>query len=324
MGSLTSSIEQVLKGHKEVLMFGAQQKESDRFHQKNNHNRQQNMKLIVAKVGSVVTVQVIASFALAVVLYIASTPGAIENLTAGTFMSFLTSTITLLKPLKQLTTVNSELQKGMAACASIFEMLDERIERDTGKQDMKDCRGQLRFKDVTFSYANKEQPAIRNISFEIPAGSSLALVGRTGSGKSTISNLLTRFYDLAPSTDTGQGIFIDGHEVKDIKLKDLRKQFALVSQNVTLFNDTIANNIAYGATSALDTESERLIQDALDELQKHRTSLVVAHRLSTIENADMILVIEQGEIVERGDHKTLVEQDGMYAQLHKIQFGEVA
>lgn len=391
MGGLTSSIEQVLKGHKEVLMFGAQAKEAERFAKKNNHNRQQNMKLVVAKVGSVVTVQVMASFALAVVLFVASTPGAIDNLTAGTFMSLLLAMTTLLKPLKQLTTVNSELQRGMAACASIFEMLDQKIESDTGTRALVHSEGQLSFKNVTFGYAGKEQSVLKGISFEAPAGSTLALVGRSGSGKSTISNLLTRFYDLdSANTGTEQGIFIDGIAVQDIRLKDLRHQFALVSQNVTLFNDTIANNIAYGAdknvsrnaviaaakaahviefaekleqgldteigengaslsggqrqriaiarailrdapilildeaTSALDTESERLIQEALDELQKDRTSLVVAHRLSTIESADTILVIEQGEIVERGNHKTLIEQDGMYAQLHKIQFGEPA
>ena len=391
MGNLTSSIEQVLKGHKEVLMFGAQNKESERFAKRNNFNRQQNMKLVVAKVGSVVTVQVIASVALAVVLFIASTPGAIENLTAGTFTSLLIAMTTLLKPLKQLTTVNSELQRGMAACVSIFEMLDHEIERDTGAKKLKHVDGKLSFKEVTFNYVGKEKPAIKNISFDVPAGSSVALVGRSGSGKSTISNLLTRFYDLdSTNTGDGKGIYIDGHEVRDIQLKDLRRQFALVSQSVTLFNDTIANNIAYGAdeqvsrerieaaaraahviefaekleggldteigengaslsggqrqriaiarailrdapilildeaTSALDTESERLIQDALEELQKNRTSIVVAHRLSTIEDADMILVIEQGEIVESGDHKTLIEKEGMYAQLHKIQFGEMA
>jgi subfamily B ATP-binding cassette protein MsbA len=338
-----------------------------------------------------VTVQVIASFSLAVVLFVASTPGAIDNLTAGTFTTLLVAMTMLLKPLKQLTTVNSELQRGMAACTSIFDMLDQDVERDTGRQTLKQSKGELSFKNVTFSYADKDTPAIKNVSFDVAAGSTLALVGRSGSGKSTISNLLTRFYDLdTTEINDEEGIFIDGHAVKDIQLKDLRHQFALVSQNVTLFNDTIANNIAYGAdksvsresieiaaaaahviefaealengldtvigengaslsggqrqriaiarailrdapilildeaTSALDTESERLIQDALDELQKNRTSLVVAHRLSTIENADMILVVEQGEIVERGSHKTLIEQNGMYAQLHKIQFGEAA
>jgi subfamily B ATP-binding cassette protein MsbA len=389
MGSLTSSIEQALKGHKEVLMFGAQEKEAKRFSEKNNHNRQQNMKLVVAKVGSVVTVQVIASFALAVVLFVASTPGAVDNLTAGTFTTLLLAMVTLLKPLKQLTTVNSELQRGMAACASIFDMLDQKIERDTGTRELKRSEGRLSFKDVTFKYAGKEQAALKGISFDVPSGSTLALVGRSGSGKSTISNLLTRFYDLdTADINSEQGIFIDGYAVQDIQLKDLRNQFALVSQNVTLFNETIANNIAYGAglnisrntieaaakaahviefaeklengldteigengaslsggqrqriaiarailrdapilildeaTSALDTESERLIQEALEDLQKNRTSIVVAHRLSTIEDADMILVIEQGEIVERGDHKTLIEKEGMYAQLRKIQFGE--
>lgn len=383
MGSLTSAVEQVIKGHKVVLMFGGQDLESDRFESKNNNNRQQNMKLIVARILSVTSVQVIASIALATVLYVASIPGFVENLTAGVFTTIVVAMTTLLKPLKQLTTINSEFQRGMAACVSIFDVLDQQIEQDQGKQTLLRAKGAIEFNQVTFSYPGKEMPALKAISFAVEPGKSCALVGRSGSGKSTISSLLTRFYNC----QQGQ-VTLDGIELQDIELKDLRRQFALVSQHVTLFNDTIANNIAYGsnekvtseqiqqaakiahvqefvdllpdgmdtligengfslsggqrqriaiarailldapvlildeATSALDTESERLIQDALEKLQKNRTSIVVAHRLSTIENADQILVIEQGEILERGDHTSLLEQDGAYAQLHKLQFGE--
>ncbi|GAC31903.1 lipid A export permease/ATP-binding protein MsbA [Paraglaciecola polaris] len=383
MGNLTSSAEQIIKGHKVVLMFGGQDLEASRFAKKNNHNRQQNMKLVIAQILSVSSIQVIASVALAVVLYISSKPNFITDLTPGTFVTVVVAMTMLLKPLKQLTTVNSEFQKGMAACVSIFSVLDNAIEKDTGNQPLNKAKGKLEFRDVTFHYPNKEEAALSDMSFTVEPGKMFALVGRSGSGKSTISSLLTRFYDAQQGT-----ILLDGVPLQDFKLKDLRRQFALVSQHVTLFNDTIANNIAYGsegrvtpeqvlaaaktahalefieqlpqgmetligenglmlsggqrqrlaiaravlldapvlildeATSALDTESERLIQDALETLQQDRTSIVVAHRLSTIESADQILVIEKGRILEQGDHGSLLSHDGAYAQLHKLQFGD--
>jgi subfamily B ATP-binding cassette protein MsbA len=383
MGSLTTGVEQVVKGHKVVLMFGGQKIESDKFRDTNNNNRQQTMKLATTQILSVSTIQVIASIALAFVLYLASTPSMLNELTAGVFIAVLISMIALLKPLKQITTVNNEFQKGMAACASIFELLDKDIEVDIGKNELNRAQGNLEFKDVTFTYPSKSKPALLNVSFDINAGQTVALVGRSGSGKSTLSSLLTRFYQ----PQSGE-ILIDGVALNEVTLTSLRKQFALVSQQVILFNDTIANNIAYGctdkvtreqimqaaaaahvsefvaqqengfdtiigengvtlsggqrqriaiarailadspilildeATSALDTESEKLIQHALEELQKSRTNIVIAHRLSTIENADLILVIEQGEVVERGTHNELVVKDGMYAQLHKMQFSQ--
>ena len=383
MGNLTSSVEQAVKGHKVVIMFGGQEIEQNRFKQKNNHNRQQTMKLSVTSILSVSSIQVIASIALAVVLYIASTPGMLEKLTAGVFINVVFCMVMLLKPLKQLTTINNQFQKGMAACASIFEILDEADEEDSGRTKIERATGKIEFDDVTFSYPGKHTPALSNVSFTANPGQSVALVGRSGSGKSTISSLLTRFY----VPQEGQ-IRLDDMPLNDVDLKALRAQFAVVSQNVTLFNDTIANNIAYGArqnvsrkeienaarmahveeflanlrdgldtvigenglmlsggqrqriaiarailaeapilildeaTSALDTESERLIQDALEKLQKRCTSIVVAHRLSTIENADCIMVVEQGRIIEKGKHDELLEKGGHYAQLHALQFGE--
>lgn len=383
MGSLTSAVEQALKGHKVVLMFGGQDLENEQFKQKNNHNRQQNMKLVVARILSVSSIQVIASIALAFVLYVASFPHLVESLTPGIFVNVVVNMVMLLKPLKQLTTVNSEFQRGMAACASIFAVMDEDIERDKGQHSMQRAQGHIEFNNVTFAYANKVNPALKDISFTVKPGQTCALVGRSGSGKSTIASLLTRFYNHQQGD-----ILLDNIKLEDIPLKDLRRQFALVSQHVVLFNDTIANNIAYGATgpvardkilaaaktahvmeflsqlpdgldtvvgengfmlsggqrqriaiaralfidapvlildeatSALDTESERLIQDALYTLQQNRTSIVVAHRLSTIENADRILVIENGQIIEQGAHQDLLRQQGMYAQLHSMQFGE--
>jgi subfamily B ATP-binding cassette protein MsbA len=383
MGNLTSSVEQAVKGHKVVIMFGGQEIERERFKQKNNHNRQQTMKLNVTSILSVSSIQVIASIALAVVLFIASTPGMLEELTAGVFINVVFCMVMLLKPLKQLTTINNQFQKGMAACTSIFEVLDESDEDDSGDNVLERAKGKIEFDDVTFSYPGKQNPALCNVKFSASPGQSIALVGRSGSGKSTISSLLTRFY-----TPQQGEIRLDDQPLGNIDLKSLRAQFAVVSQNVTLFNDSIANNIAYGAkqrvsrkqiedaakmahveeflanlpdgldtvigenglmlsggqrqriaiarailadapilildeaTSALDTESERLIQDALETLQKRCTSIVVAHRLSTIENADCIMVVEQGQIIEQGKHSELLERGGHYAQLHALQFGE--
>ncbi|WP_438863660.1 lipid A export permease/ATP-binding protein MsbA [Neptunicella sp.] len=382
MGSLTTNVEQVIKGHKVVLMFGGQDKEVEKFTRRNNYNRQQIMKLLVAQILSVSSIQIIASIALAAVLYIASVPQMVEHLTPGIFTQVVVNMIMLLKPLKQLTTINSDFQRGMAACSSVFEVIDQKVEQDTGQQRLVRSQGNIEFNHVTFCYPGKEQDALKDISFSVKQGESLALVGRSGSGKSTISSLLTRFYQAQQGE-----VLLDGINIEALKLKDLRKQFALVSQQVTLFSDSIANNIAYGAenvsteqilaaaktahvmefvddmpqgldtqigenglmlsggqrqriaiarailtdapilildeaTSALDTESERLIQDALEKLQQDRTSIVIAHRLSTIEKADQILVIEQGQIIEQGNHHQLIDNDGPYASLHKMQFVE--
>jgi len=291
--------------------------------------------------------------------------------------------IALMRPLKSLTNVNAQFQRGMAACQTLFSILDMEQEKDDGKRVVERVKGDVEFKNVTFTYPGRDIPALRDVAFTIPAGRTVALVGRSGSGKSTIANLLTRFYDIQQGE-----ILLDGHDLREYTLSSLRNQVALVSQNVHLFNDTIANNIAYArtdvftrediekaatmayamdfiskmdngldtvigengvllsggqrqriaiarallrdspvlildeATSALDTESERAIQAALDELQKNRTSLVIAHRLSTIEKADEILVIEDGRVVERGNHADLLAQRGAYAQLHRMQFGQ--
>ena len=383
MGSVTSSAEQMLKGHKVVLSYGGQQVEKERFDDVSNLMRRQTMKLVSAQAIANPIIQLIASSALVVVLILANTPSLRDSLTPGTFAVVFGAMFGLMRPLKSLTNVTSQFQRGMAACHTLFDLMDLETEKDHGKHEVKRVKGDVSVKDVTFTYPTKDTPALRNVSFELPAGKTVALVGRSGSGKSTIANLLTRFYDI----DSGD-LRLDGVELQDYTLSNLRSQVAVVSQNVHLFNDTIANNIAYAsggeytradiervaelayamdfikdmqhgldtiigengvslsggqrqrlaiarallrnapvlvldeATSALDTESERAIQQALDELQKDRTVLVIAHRLSTIENADQILVVDDGEIIERGTHGELISQNGAYAQLHRIQFGD--
>lgn len=385
MGSITTSTEQMLRGHKEVLMFGGQEVESRRFDQVSNHMRNQNMKMVVVDAFGSSMVQVIASSALTVLLIAASMPGVISELTPGTFSLILTSMMMLLKPLKSLTQINNQFQRGITASQSLFDLIDQPLEADTGTRTLEHAKGRIEFRNVTFTYPTKEQPALRDVSLVIEPGKTVALVGRSGSGKSTIASLLTRFYDI----DAGQ-ILLDGHDIREYRLRDLRRQFALVSQHVHLFNDTVASNIAYAAeeaftleqiaqaarvanaeefilkmpqgyqtvvgenganlsggqrqrlaiarallrntpvllldeaTSALDTESERHIQAALDNLARDRTTLVIAHRLSTIENADEILVVDEGRIIERGDHASLMAKNGAYAQLRNTQFGEKA
>lgn len=382
MGKMSVSTEQMLKGHNVILSFGGQEIEKKRFDDVSNHMRQQQMKLTVAQAAANPIIQIIASFALVFILVLANKEGIREELTAGSFTVIFSSMLTLMRPLKALTNVMSQFQVGMAACQTLFGLMDLETEKDTGTYEASKVDGYIKVKDLTFTYPTKDSPALKSVSFDLPAGKTIALVGRSGSGKSTIANLLTRFYEI----DSGE-ICLDGHNVCDYSLSNLRQHFALVNQQVHLFNDTVANNIAYAsgekynqediehvakqahaydfimqmpqgfdtvigengvslsggqrqrlaiaralfvdapilildeATSALDTESERAIQAALDELQKDRTVLVIAHRLSTIENADEILVIEEGEVIERGNHKTLLDRDGAYAQLHRIQFG---
>lgn len=382
MGELTATTEQMLKGHKVVISFGGQFVEEERFNKVSNNMRRKGMKMVTADSISDPVVQIIASFALVAVLFLATTPLIAEdNLSAGSFTVVFSSMLAMMRPLKSLTNVNSQFQRGMAACQTLFAILDLEPEKDNGTYKAEPAKGALEFKNVSFAYQGKEELALNNISFSVPAGKTVALVGRSGSGKSTIANLVTRFYDI----EQGE-ILLDGVNIQDYRLSNLRENCAVVSQQVHLFNDTIANNIAYAAqdkysreeiiaaakaayalefieklpqgfdtvigengaslsggqrqrlaiarallrnspvlildeaTSALDTESERAIQSALDELKKDRTVIVIAHRLSTIENADEILVIDHGEIRERGNHKALLEQNGAYKQLYSMQF----
>ncbi|ABR75080.1 lipid ABC transporter permease/ATP-binding protein [Actinobacillus succinogenes] len=382
MGELTTTTEQMIKGHKVILSYGGQQVEEKRFNDVSDDMRRKGLKIVAADGIADGVVQLIASLALSAVLYAATIKSlAIDNLSAGSFTVVFSSMMAMMRPLKSLTNVNSQFQRGMAACQTLFDFLDLDVEKDRGTKEVTRAKGEVTFKDVFFAYDGKEELALKNISFNIEPGKTVALVGRSGSGKSTIASLLTRFYDVMDGE-----ILLDGVNIQDYKLSNLREQCSIVSQQVHLFNDTIANNIAYAAndrysideiiaaakaahamefiekldngldtaigengaslsggqrqrlaiarallrnspvlildeaTSALDTESERAIQSALEELQKDRTVLVIAHRLSTIEKSDEIIVIENGEIKERGTHADLLAQDGAYKQLHSMQF----
>lgn len=380
MGNVTTSTEQMLKSHKIILAFSGQKKEALRFEKINNTNRQQSMKLVAASASSTPFIQFVGALAIAGVLLVVSIDGLVPALTAGAFMTVIGAMGSLLRPLKQISKVNTELQRGLTACASVFEMLDQDEEINKGQRHLARAKGKLDIVDLNFSYAGKDTKALDGINLSIEPGTKVALVGRSGSGKSTLASLLTRFYNFKEGE-----IALDGISINDLELDSLRQQFALVSQQVVLFNDTIANNIAYGAlgevtkaqihaaakaahvlefsnklelgldspvgedganlsggqrqriaiarallrdapllildeaTSALDTESERSIQSALDNLAEGRTSIVVAHRLSTIENADTIVVMDHGKIIEQGSHQELLAKDGMYKQLHLMQ-----
>lgn len=378
MGNVTMSVEQMLKGHREIIVFGAQEEESKNFNKVNNKFRRDGMKLTSISALSTPIVQLVISFAIAFVLVTASNPDL--NITPGEFTVVFSSLVALMQPIKNLTSVNAGFQKGMAACQTLFAILEQPIEDDKGTIDIDRVKGEIIFNNVSFGYETRQDLALRNINFNIKAGDTVALVGRSGSGKTTIASLLTRFYDI-----TEGEILIDGYNIQDLTLYCLRNQIGLVSQNVHLFNDTITNNIAYGkigeytqeeieeaakkayaydfimefkdgfntkvgeggillsggqrqrisiarallrnspilildeATSALDTESEQVIQKALDALQIGRTAIVIAHRLSTIENADIILVIDNGQIVEQGNHNELINKNGVYKNLYNLK-----
>ena len=249
MGGVTRGSEQMLAGHKVIHGYGGQDKEIANFAQVNNQNRQQRVKMDATRAISVSIIQFLAAGAMALILAIIAMPNVIDTITSGTFVVLLSSMMMMLKPLKQLANVNVELQRGITAAQSIFEILDLDIEKDTGSRELKKALGDIEVDNITFTYPTKDEPVLRNLSLKIRAGESIALVGRSGSGKSTLSSLLPRFYDFKEGE-----ILLDGHNISDYPLKDLRAQFAIVSQQVVLFNDTLANNICYGADKVLSEQ----------------------------------------------------------------------
>ena len=381
MGDITQVIEESVSAHKVVKLFGGQQYEGGRFSDQANRVRRHTMKQAAAAAANVPIVQMVAAIALAVIVYLATLQSKADETTVGGFLSFIAAMLMLTAPLKRLAGVSEYLQRGLAAAESVFELIDTGSEADRGTETIGRVRGELQFDHVQFAYAPDARPTLRDIALHISAGENVALVGASGSGKTTLANLVPRFY-----TPTGGRITLDGHDINDLTLASLRVNIALVSQEVVLFNDTIAANIAYGqmrevseaeiiaaataahamefirewpegmntlvgergvklsggqrqriaiarailkdapilildeATSALDSESERHVQAALETLMLGRTTLVIAHRLSTIERADRIVVLQKGEIAEIGTHHELLAKNGVYAQLHRIQF----
>jgi subfamily B ATP-binding cassette protein MsbA len=377
MGDVVHLAEESVVGYREVKIFGAEQQQNSYFDKAVTYNFIQEMKMNLTNALNSPVIQFLCSLMLALVIYLSVGRNA-HIISAGSFVAFFTAMGSALKPVRDLSQINNNISRGVTAAESIFELLDEPDEINTGTQVLDKVKGELEINNVSFKYRPEAEWALKNIKLSIPAGKTVAFVGRSGSGKSSLMSLIGRFYQ-----PTEGEILLDGVDIQALELSNLRSYIAIVSQHVTLFDNTIFHNIAFGlrndanteeviqackaahawefiqnlpqgletrvgenglnlsggqrqrvaiarailknapilildeATSALDNESERAIQQALETLKQGRTTLIVAHRLSTIENSDMIVVMEQGRIMETGTHDSLMKSQGIYAQLHK-------
>jgi len=381
-GSLTHVLEEMIAGHRVVRVFGGEAYERERAVGAANRLRNSMTKQSSAGAASSPITQVLAALAVGFIVWAALAQSEAGALDFATFASYTVALVTLLERLKSLSGINAQVQRGLAAAESLFGLLDREEERNEGTVDLGRAEGALRFDRVSMRYQGLEREALTDVTLAVEPGETVALVGPSGSGKTSLVMLLPRFYE-----PTAGRLFVDGHDITTLTAASLRAQIALVSQDVLLFDDTIAANIAYGAmadapqdaieraadaahaldfirelpegfatlvgeqgvrlsggqrqriaiarailkdapilildeaTSALDSESERQVQDALDALMRGRTTLVIAHRLSTVEHADRIVVLDAGRIVEQGSHAELIARGGLYARLHRIQFG---
>ena len=377
-GDITHIVDESVKGERVVKIFNGQEDEHKRFDFAANKIRLQQFKLNLSGAIGVPIVELIGAFVLALVIYIgASRTG--TDFTVGSFVAFFAALGLLFSPIKRITRVMHPLQMGLAAANSVFTLIDEKNETDQGSAKSPDSeKVSIAFNDVCFKYPTSETDAVGPVSFEVNTGQTIALVGSSGSGKSSLISLVPRL-----NNPTGGSISINGINTNELKLKDLRQLIGIVSQDVVLFNATVAENIAYGevldiarvkeaaeaayatdfieslplgydtilgengtrlsggqrqriaiaralyadpkilildeATSALDTDSESSIQEALDHAKEGRANIVIAHRLSTIRDADVIHVLENGLIVESGNHEELLSTNGRYAELYKKQ-----
>jgi len=384
MGGVTHVADEAITGRRVVKVYGGEAYEARRFREVNEFIRRQALKLVASSSGATGVVQLIAAVAVAVIVHLAVSGNMLRVATPGTFVAFIGAMLAIRGPLSSLTGIADRLARGLVAATDLFQFLDTTPEPPGGSRALERARGEIRFEEVGFSYGTDPKVALGGVTLDVKAGQTVAFVGRSGSGKSTLLSLLPRFYD-----PTAGRVLLDGFDVRDYRLKDLRRQIALVDQNVVLFNASVADNIAYGvrdqvsteqiveaaraayawdfieklqhgletplgqngvnlsggqrqriaiarallrnapilildeATSALDTESERYIQQALERLVQGRTTLVIAHRLSTVQRADLIVVMQEGRIMETGRHAELLAHNGLYAALHQMQFDDV-